>query len=125
MSLAFLVDENISPETAAFLEAQGHSCRSLRRDGPWRLADPEIVALAKREGRIILTHDLDFAQIYYFAEHGQVGVIVLRLRHQTVEAVNAALGRFLHSPGWTEPQIQYALITLSETTYRIYQEAAV
>ena len=63
------------------------------------------------------------SDIYYFAEHGQVGIIVLRLRYQTVEAVNAVLERFLHSPGWTESQIQYALITLSETAYRIYRRA--
>ena len=59
MTLSFLADENISPESADYLEALGHSCHSLRRDGPWRLSDREIVILAKREGRVILTHDLD------------------------------------------------------------------
>lgn len=121
MTLSFLVDENLSPETARFLEACGYSCRSLRRDGPWRLTDREIVALAKREERVILTHDLDFGQIYYFARRGEVGMIVLRLRQQTVEAVNSALDRFLNTPGWTEEQVRRSLLVLSETTYRVYQ----
>lgn len=90
--IAFLADENISPESADHLKAL--ACHSLCREGPRRLSDSEIVAMAKREGRIILTHDLDFGEIYYFAEGGEVGIVVLRLRHQTVEAVNDVLERF-------------------------------
>jgi hypothetical protein len=70
VTLSFLADESISPESAAYLETLGYPCHSLCREGPRRLSDREIVALAKREGRVILTHDLDFGQIYYFAEHG-------------------------------------------------------
>ncbi len=94
--IAFLADENISPESADYLEALGYPCYSLRREGPWRLSDSEIVDIARREGRIILTHDLDFGEIYYSATAGEVGIIVLRLRHQTVEAVNDVLERFLY-----------------------------
>jgi hypothetical protein len=49
MTLSFLADENISPESADYLKALGYPCHSLRRDGPWRLSDREIVALAKRD----------------------------------------------------------------------------
>ena len=79
------------------------------------------MALAVREGRVILTHDLDFGEIYYFAEEGQVGILVLRLRQQTVESVNDVLERFLRSGVLTEQEIQAALIILSETTYRVYR----
>jgi predicted nuclease of predicted toxin-antitoxin system len=68
VTLSFLADENISPESAAHLEALGYPCHSLYRKGPRRLSDREIVALAKREERVILTHDLGFGQIYYFVE---------------------------------------------------------
>jgi hypothetical protein len=37
MTLSFLADENISPETADYLENLGYPCHSLRREGPWRL----------------------------------------------------------------------------------------
>jgi len=70
MTLSFLADENISPESADHLQALGYPCHSLRREGPRRLSDREIVTLAKRKVRVILTHDLDFGQIYYFAERG-------------------------------------------------------
>jgi len=121
VTLSFLADENISPESAEHLEALGYPCRSLCREGPRQLSDREIVSLAKREGRVILTHDLDFGQIYYFAEEGQVGILVLRLRHQTVEVVNDVLQRFLRSEALTEQQLQKSLVILAETTYRVYQ----
>jgi predicted nuclease of predicted toxin-antitoxin system len=121
LTLSFLADENISPESAERLEAMGYPCHSLLRDGPRTLTDREIVALAKEEDRVILTHDLDFGEIYYFAERGQVGVLVLRLRHQTVEAVNDVLERFLGSDVLTDREIQEALVVLSETTYRVHR----
>jgi predicted nuclease of predicted toxin-antitoxin system len=121
MTLSFLADENISPESADHLETLGYPCRALCRSGPRQLSDREIVALAKREGRIILTHDLDFGQIYYLSERGQVGVLVLRLHHQTIEVVNNVLQRFLQSQALTEQQLRQSLVILSETTYRVYQ----
>lgn len=119
--ITFLADENISPESADHLEALGYSCHSLLREGPRRISDSEIVAIARSEGRIIITHDLDFGEIYYFAADGEVGVIVLRLRHQTVEAVNDVLERFLETKVLSEGQLQRALVVLSENTYRVYR----
>ena len=121
MTTSFLADENISPETADFLEALGYPCRSLCRDGPRALGDREIATLAREEGHVILTHDLDFGEIYYFAESGQIGILVLRLRHQTVEAVNEVLNRFLGSNVLSQDELQEALVILSEATYRVYQ----
>ncbi len=77
--------------------------------------------MTKREGRIILTHDLDFGEIYYFAERSEIGIIVLRLRHQTVEAVNDVLERFLKAKVLGEEELQRALVILSENTYRVYR----
>ena len=119
--IAFLADENISPESADYLEALGYPCYSLRREGPWRLSDSEIVDIARREGRIILTHGLDFGEIYYSAMGGEVGIIVFRLRHQTVEAVNDVLERFLKAGVLSEEELRHALVVLSENTYRVYR----
>jgi len=120
MTVSFLADENISPETADHLEALGFPCRSLRRAGPWRMADREIAALARRDGLVILTHDLDFGEIFYAAEDGQVGIIVLRLHRQTVEAVNEVLARFLKSPVLESVDLSCSLVMLSEASYRVY-----
>jgi len=119
--ISLLADENISPQSADHLEALGYSCRSLRRDGPRGLTDAEIIALAKTEERIILTQDLDFGEVYYLAEKGTVGILVLRLRYQTVEAVNATLKRFLRSATLDEKVLRRSLVVVSEAWYRVYR----
>lgn len=119
--ITFLADENISPETADFLDESGYPCYSLLRDGPRQLADREIVELAKQEERVILTHDLDFGEIYYLAEEGNIGILVLRLRHQTVEAVNQVLQRFLDSGKLSNEALSKSLVIVSENWYRVYQ----
>jgi predicted nuclease of predicted toxin-antitoxin system len=121
MTLTFLADENISPESADHLVTVGFRCHSLRRDGPRRLADRDIVALARREGHVIVTHDLDFGKIYFFTEGAGVGIVVLRLRQQTVENVNDVLERFLLSGALDPSQLQRSLVVLSETAYRVYR----
>jgi predicted nuclease of predicted toxin-antitoxin system len=119
--ISFLADENISPETADLLETLGYSCHSLRRNGPRRLSDSEIIALARQERRVILTHDIDFGETYYLAERGAIGILGLRLRHQTVEMVNEVLQRFLTSGVLSEEVLGRSLVVVSENWYRIYQ----
>ena len=119
--ISFLADENISPESADHLEALGYPCHSLRRDWPLWLTDREIMALAQRERRIVLTHDLDLGEIYYLAEKGEVGIIVLRLRHQTVEVVNNVLERFLKAGALSQEELRRSLVVVSENRYRVYE----
>lgn len=119
--ISFLADENISPETADHLQTLGHSCRSLCRRGPWQLSDSEIVALAREEGQIILTHDLDFGQLYYFRERGEIGIIVLRLRNQTVESVNEVLTRFLEVCPLKAEELGRSLVIVRESSYRVFR----
>lgn len=120
MSPSFRAAENIPPETAGYLAGLGFPCRSLRREGPRRLTDREIAGLARQEGLVILTHDLDFGEIFCQAEDGEVGIVVLRLHRQTVEAVNDVLGRFLKSGMAERRDLPHRLAVLSETHFRVY-----
>ena len=43
------------------------------------------------------------------------------LRHQTVEAVNKVLTRFLQTGVLDDEEMQKALIVVSENTYRVYR----
>ena len=58
--MQFLLDMGISPRTAEHLRARGHEALHLREENLERLADPDILQKARREGRILLAHDLDF-----------------------------------------------------------------
>ncbi len=55
------------------------------------------------------------------SEDGHVGIIVLRLHRQTVEAVNDVLTRFLGSGMRETLDLSHSLVVLSETSYRVYR----
>jgi predicted nuclease of predicted toxin-antitoxin system len=59
--MKFLLDMGLARSTAEHLRQGGHDAVHLREQGLQRLPDQDIVDKAVREGRIILTHDLDFA----------------------------------------------------------------
>jgi predicted nuclease of predicted toxin-antitoxin system len=57
--LRFLVDEDFSPAAVAALEAAGHDIPWVRLAAPGA-ADAEVLAVAARESRVLLTFDNDF-----------------------------------------------------------------
>ena len=61
--MRFLVDMGLARATVAFLRAGGHDAVHLRGLALQRLGDDEIVLMSVAEGRIVLTHDLDFGRI--------------------------------------------------------------
>ncbi|MBI2025955.1 MAG: DUF5615 family PIN-like protein, partial [Candidatus Levybacteria bacterium] len=80
------------------------------------LTDAEVVNLAKK--RVIITFDLDFGEIYYFSEKGKVGIIVLRLKDQTVESVNKVLDKFFQEEV-EKIAIEKSLVVIDENRIRI------
>ena len=118
----FLLDANLSPETGAFLRATfGFDVVDLLTLGLSHTTDREVVAMAKREARVVITFDLDFGKIYHQSERGQVGAIVLRLEDQTVESVNRVLGRFFAGVAATVA-LDRSLVVVDETRVRITSE---
>ncbi len=61
--MRFLADMGISPITVAFLRGLGHDALHLHEQALDRLQDPAILGKARDEGRILLTHDLDFPKV--------------------------------------------------------------
>ena len=59
--MQFKVDENLPPELADLLAAAGHNASTVESERLSGAADPEIAAVCRQEGRILITLDLDFA----------------------------------------------------------------
>ena len=93
--IKFLLDANLSPITSKYLTKLGFNSKSITEEKLGYLKDIEIVKIAKKEDRIIITFDLDFGEIYHYKELNKVGIIVLRLENQTPENVNSVLKQFL------------------------------
>ncbi|MEK7501019.1 MAG: DUF5615 family PIN-like protein [Patescibacteria group bacterium] len=115
----FLLDENISHETADFLNSLGYDTKTVAHFDLLGAEDLKIVELAVKEKRVLITLDLDFGEIFYFSSNKKLGVIVLRLNNQTVESVNLTLRRLLESRILKEKLIRDSLIIVSEGKVRI------
>lgn len=86
--MRFLADMGISPKTVAFLRDLGHDAVHLHALGLDRLPDSAILELARAESRVLLTHDLDFAELIAAGGEELPSVIVFRLRRMQPEGVN-------------------------------------
>jgi predicted nuclease of predicted toxin-antitoxin system len=120
--MRFLLDANLSPETAAYLRQQfSFDTSSLLEERKAGLSDAEIVELAIREKRIIITLDLDFGELYHEKTSSGFGVLILRLHNQRVEEVNLILGKFFQSGFGKKLFVDHshALAVLTETNIRV------
>ncbi len=97
--MKFLADMGISPKTVAFLRKQGHEAVHLHEEGLDRLEDPAILAKAREEDRILLTHDLDFSELVAASGARLPSVIVFRLPNMRPENVNRYLQSIIEHHG--------------------------
>lgn len=115
----FLLDVNLSPKTAAFLQEIFdfdviHGSAFLPAGEP----DEKLVELALRNKRIIITLDLDFGEIYYLKERGNLGVIVLRIRNQTLGSANKRLKDFFQTQA-ENIDLDTCLVVIDEYQIRV------
>lgn len=73
----FLADENLDFAVVRALRAAGHDVRALAEESS-RTMDAEVIALAAREGRILLTEDKDFGWLAFVGGAGSEGVVLVR-----------------------------------------------
>jgi predicted nuclease of predicted toxin-antitoxin system len=93
--MKFLLDEGADSRLAAYLTDQGHDVTSIARDYPHRLSDQAILAIANREGRILLINDRDFGELIFRKMLAHKGVIFFRLRTTALAVKRARLAYVL------------------------------
>jgi predicted nuclease of predicted toxin-antitoxin system len=89
--MRFLGDMGISPRGIAFLRDQGFEAVHLHELGLERLPDAEIVTIARHEGYIVLTHDLDLGELLATSGADVPSVVIFRLQDMRPESVNGYL----------------------------------
>jgi len=93
--MKFLVDMGISPKTVSFMQSLGYDAVHLHDQGLDRLRDRVILKKALAEGRILLTHDLDFGELMAASGAELPSVIIFRLRSMRPERVNHYLNEII------------------------------
>lgn len=78
--MRFTIDENVPLLVARALTSLGHDCFVVAQTAH-RAADEEIMALSRREHRILITFDSDFSRmIFHELQPPPLGVVFMRGR---------------------------------------------
>ncbi len=81
------LDENIDPRAKDILTQAGHDVLTAQEEALGGVLDDAVAAAASREGRCLLTLDLDFANIFAYPPERYAGLVVLRHPYPTVKGL--------------------------------------
>lgn len=94
--MKFLTDENLGVQIPLFLKSLGYDVTSVTEVALSR-PDIDVLAIANEEKRILLTTDKDFGELVFKEKLVHFGVILLRLKDESVENKKKVLLRELKS----------------------------
>lgn len=80
-ALKILADENISPKVVSFLRQGGLDVLDTKEQHWQGKDDEDLLEIAYREQRFMLTHDSDFGTLAINAGKRYYGIIYLRIRN--------------------------------------------
>ena len=115
--MRFLADMHIAPRTVTFLQPLGHDVGRVDELLVPTATDEDVVAAAARDGRCVLTQDLDFSAIVALSGRAVPSVISLRLSSSRVDRVNAVLQEIL--PAVEKDLVAGAIVTVQDGRVRV------
>ncbi len=93
--MKFLVDMPVTPQAVEFLSARGHEAVHAFAIGLGTSPDEVILERARKEGRIVVTADLDYPRLLALLEADQPGVLLFRGGSYSDVEMLSLLGRVL------------------------------
>jgi predicted nuclease of predicted toxin-antitoxin system len=115
--MQFKLDENLPVDAAQLLINAGHDALTVLDQNMGGRPDPDVAEVCQREGRALITLDLDFSDIRTYPPANYSGIIVLRPRLQDKTSVLSLIARLLSTLA-VEPLDKH-LWTVDETSIRI------
>jgi len=116
--MKFLLDMGISPITGEYLTKAGHETTHLIDMAMDRSSDLEILDLAEKEKRVVLTHDLDFGRLLAFSEAKLPTVVMFRLRDMRPENVNKVIHLVIQQ--FTDAMEKGAILSVGDKKIRCH-----
>jgi predicted nuclease of predicted toxin-antitoxin system len=115
--MEFKVDENLPVEVADLLRQVGYDAVTVAEQhlGGW--PDPDIASVCQEEGRILITLDIDFADIRAYPPTRFPGLIVLGLHKQDNPHVLEVIEHLI--PLLSSEPLERLLWIVEETRLRI------
>lgn len=94
--MKFIADENLGIQVPKYLQNLGFDIVSVTEVAQGK-PDADILALANTAGRVLITLDKDFGELVYREKLIHTGVLLLRLKDESVENKKRILLRELLS----------------------------
>jgi predicted nuclease of predicted toxin-antitoxin system len=120
--MRFLLNMNVPRELGTRLTTEGHEFRHVGDIGMARANDIAIVQKARRNGEVIVTHDLEYGRILYFDAEARCSVVIFRVRNTLTENL---FSRLMSS--WMEiekPLAEGAIVVLEDAALRVRRPAS-
>ncbi|MFM9943725.1 MAG: DUF5615 family PIN-like protein [Bacteroidia bacterium] len=115
--MKFLLDMGVSPNCGSWLKNKGFDCLHLSELGLHKLHDNQIIELARKEKRIVLTCDTDFGSLLALEKYEYPSIILFRLNNFTPVNICQKLSAILEEIN--EKQFSDGIfITVKEENYR-------
>ena len=93
--MIFKVDKNLPEETADFLIAASHEAETVKQEELSGIDDPSLAALVQKEGRALVTLDLEFGNIRTYPPQDYHGFVVIRSKLQDKRTLLALVRKFI------------------------------
>ena len=117
--IRFLANMNISPKTVAILKLQGWETIRVSDLLPVDATDDEILELARREDRVVVTQDLDFSALLALGGYDRPSLITLRLSVSDPQTVTRRLLEVL--PHMEQSLRDGCVVTIEDIAVRVRQ----
>src|ERR1700736_5799045 len=111
--MLFKLDENMPNALAGDLGSLGHDGATCEDEGLRGATDADISRHCNAEFRILITFDLDFADIRTYQPGTHPGIVVLRLKEQDIASCEVALGQLFRR--LSEDEFRGNLIIVEDT----------
>ena len=118
--MQFLIDECVLMETTLLLRDNGFSVVTIQELGKESAANGAVIEMATQQKAILITTDIGIANIKRYPIHSHRGVILLRPRDETPQAiaeVHSVLLKVLKEV--PIPELTHFVITIDRKRYRI------
>jgi predicted nuclease of predicted toxin-antitoxin system len=102
--MKFKLDENLPARAVDVLRAAGHDAVNLLDQVPAGAEDAAVALLVQHEGRVLITLDLDFADIRAYEPGKYPGIVVLRPRRASGDEVVELLTRLAQAIASNSPE---------------------
>ncbi len=112
------LDENLPADAVKVCRDAGHDVETVVEEDMGGAIDPDVLAAATREGRVLITLDTDFADARRFPPGTHGGIVVLRIHDQRWNALRPHLERVIGSDVLDHLAGGLAIVTEARIRYR-------